>query len=544
MEMQRSTRSAHANRMTPRIYSAPATAIGAAYVAGYVALDWISYINPFAAFGITPWNPPPGLSFVLVLLFGQRFLPLLFVAPLIADLLVRRLPLPWSVELLAVLVIGGGYALASYALLQPRIRFSPSLDSMRDLLLLLGVAAIASALVAVLYVGLLVAFAVLPATEFLAAAVQFWIGDVIGIAVVAPIALVTLARVRKSGFGWETLAQLVAIGIALTLVFSNAEANHFQLFYLLFLPIVWMAVRGGLEAVAFGNVLTQAGLILGVQLVPASEVNVIAFQALMLVLAVTGLVAGALVDERRNTEIQLRLHQDSLARLARLGSMGELAAAIAHEINQPLSAAGTYARLVADELRQDPSDRSVLAETANKTAAQVERAAEVVRRLRALVRLDRSGRVPLKVDRIIEESVRLAHLDLEGSNVRTIVRIDRDVPAVMADLLQVEHVLINLLRNAAEAIAGTGAGGVVTIAARRTGADVEISVSDTGPGFPLGFAGTELPPLSSTKPEGLGIGLPLARSIVEAHGGRMQIENLRDGAQVRFTLAAAESADD
>src|SRR6266540_2165824 len=83
----------------PRVFSLPHSVLGVIYVAGYVLLDWISFIHPFAPFGITPWNPPTGLSFVLVLLFGQKFLPLLFGAPLLADLLVRQLPFPWIVEL-------------------------------------------------------------------------------------------------------------------------------------------------------------------------------------------------------------------------------------------------------------------------------------------------------------------------------------------------------------------------------------------------------------------------------------------------------------
>ena len=94
----------------PRVFSLPHYVLALGFLGFYVLLDWISFIQPFAPFGITPWNPPTGLSFILVLLFGQRFIPLLFVAPLLADLLVRQLPLPWSVEIATSLIIGGGYA--------------------------------------------------------------------------------------------------------------------------------------------------------------------------------------------------------------------------------------------------------------------------------------------------------------------------------------------------------------------------------------------------------------------------------------------------
>ena len=287
----------------PRIFALPAPVIGAAYLVGYVALDWISFIDPFAPFGITPWNPPPGLSFVLILLFGQRFLPLLFVAHLLADLLVRHLPFAWSMELLGVAVIGGGDALGLCFLLRPATRFNPAMASMRDLVTLLAVAGLTAALVAVSYVGLLVVFGLLTLRDFAPAALQFWVGDVIGIAVVAPGALIFLARGRFLAITRETAAQILAILVALALVFVYAQTGHFQLFYVLFLPIIWMAVRGGLEAVTIGILLTQIGLVLGVQMAPAGEIDVTAFQALMLVLALTGLVAGALVNEHRGTEI-------------------------------------------------------------------------------------------------------------------------------------------------------------------------------------------------------------------------------------------------
>src|ERR1700733_14830521 len=83
----------------------------AAYLAGYVALDWISFIYPFASYNITPWNPPTGLSFLLVLLFGRRMIPYLFVSPLLADLIVRQRPLPWAIEFATTAIIGCAYSL-------------------------------------------------------------------------------------------------------------------------------------------------------------------------------------------------------------------------------------------------------------------------------------------------------------------------------------------------------------------------------------------------------------------------------------------------
>jgi len=342
----------------------------------------------------------------------------------------------------------------------------------------------------------------------------------------------------------ETLLQFAAIIGALTLVFGYAREQQFQLFYVLFLPIVWIAVRTGSEGVIVGILITQVGLIFGVILLPGEAHDVTAFQALMLVLATTGLIAGELVTERRRTESQLRLHQDSLSRLARLGSMGELAAAVAHELNQPLMAAGTYTRLVDDSIRSGSTDTAMVAETAKKAAAQVERAAEVVRRLRALVRLDRGSRVPCSVERIVKETLALCQPDLDRIHASARAVLASGLPSVMVDILQIEQALLNLLHNSIEAIGeAAGAHGSILIEASTAGGDfVEITVSDSGPGFSPDRLANPFLPFSSTKAEGLGFGLPLCKSIIEAHGGRLWLGGNVRGATVHFTLPVIKAS--
>jgi len=525
----------------PRVFDAHKLVVGLVYLAAYAVLDWISFIEPYAHLGITPWNPGTGLSFVLLLLFGLRMIPFLLISPLLADYFNQQFAMPWQVEILASVLVGGGYSIALTILLHPKLRFEPTLDSMRDLVLLMIVAVISAAFVAIGYVSLTIAAGLLPPADFTAATLRYWVGDVIGITVIAPFALFALTRRRILPMTTETSLQFVAIGIALALVFGLAEEQQFQLFYVLFLPIVWLAVRTGSEGVSVGILVTQLGLILGIQLFPARTFDVTAFQALMLVLAVTGLVAGELVTERRRTEAQLRLQQESHSRLARLGSMGELAAAVAHELNQPLMAAGTYTRLVNDAMSAAPVDVVTAAETAKKAVAQVERAAEVVRHLRALVRLDRSNRALCRFEQIVEEALELCRPDLDRTHVTARTDIAADLPRVMVDLLQVEQVLINLLRNAIDAIGNRR--GSVLIAAKTFDAEfIEVRVVDTGPGFPPTLLESAFLPLSSSKAEGLGIGLPLCRSIVEAHGGKLWIDDGAQGGAVHFTLPIAKTA--
>ena len=524
-----------------RIYALPKDAIGLGYLGSYVLLDWVSYVHPIMSFGITPWNPGTGLGLVIVVLFGRRMIPYLFIAPLLADLVNSPTWQPWSVEFPAAALIGGGYAAASVFLLRPSVRFDPALSSLRDLVLLMLVAMVSASFVALSYVALMVAGGTLPIEELAVATLRYWVGDLIGVMVVTPFALIALTRRLAIRLSLESTLQIAAIIAALALIFGFAQEQQFQLFYLLFLPIVWMAVRTGLDGVSFGILVTQIGLVAGVELYGKEPHDFMAYQLLMLILAVTGLVAGALVTERRRTEFELLLHRESLARIARRGHLGELAAAIAHEINQPLTAAGTYTRLVTDALHERDPDRVMAAETAEKAAAQVERAAEVVRRLRALVRLDRRGRIPCNVERMIGETVALCQPALDRS--RSVVRWSTaaNLPSVMVDMLQIEQTLLNVVRNSMEAIEESNRrDGVINIeAASKDPRVVEIWVADNGPGFPPDFIDPFVP-FTSRKKEGLGIGLSLCRSIVEAHGGRLWLNRDARGAEVHFTLPFAE----
>lgn len=507
--------------------------IALAYLVGYVLLDWLSYVHPFASFGITPWNPPTGLSFALILLFGAEFLPWLFVAPMLADALVRGFALPIATQIAAAVIIGGGYAAATMLLLLPRLRFDPTLGSRHSLVLLIAVAVASTAVVAASYVAMLIAFGVLPAADFGRASLRFWVGDVIGITVLTPFLLVLTTRRRLIQPSWEALGLLMLVLGALWIVFGFADAFRFQLFYLFFLPVIWTAVRFGLEGVTAGLVLTQVGLIAAIHFTEQDGADVTAYQALMVVLSLTGLAVGILVSEQQRTQQQLRFNQEALSRALRVSTMGEFAAALAHEINQPLTAVANYARLA-----KNAADPTAASEAFDRVIAQVERAGEVVRRLRNFIRLGRSETAPIAVPQLVNEAVSYCHVELDRYGVELQLRVGRDLPAVKVDALQIEQVIVNLVRNAAEALTDAGRydGKVVIEADRDDAGSVVIRVRDNGPGFDPDLAERAIAPFTTTKSDGLGLGLSLARSIIEAHGGRLYIESSSSGAVVSFTL--------
>lgn len=523
-----------------RLLSRPHAEIAIAYLAGYVLLDWLSYVHPYAAFGITPWNPPTGLSFALILLFGVEFLPWLFVAPILADGIVRGFALPLPAEIAAGVIIGGGYAAVTALLLTPRLKFDASLTTRTSLLILLLAAIVGTAAVAGLYVLMFMAFGLLPTADFGAAALRFWVGDMIGVAVLTPFLLVLMTYRRLLLPSWEAAALFMLLAVALFAVFGFAGSFRFQFFYLFFLPVVWTAVRFGLEGVTVGLLLTQIGLIAAIHFTEDAVADVTSYQALMVVLTLTGLAVGVLVSEQQRTQQQLRINQEALHRAFRIGSMGEFAAALAHEINQPLTAVANYARLA-----RNASSASAASEATDRVIAQVDRAAEVVRRLRNFIRLGHNEMRPVDLRELIEAAIFHCRAELDQLDVQVQVRAARDLPAVRADRVQIEQVMVNLLRNSAEALGDAGRhDGRIIVTADRKGEFLVVRVHDNGPGFDPGVAERATSPFTTTKADGLGLGLSLARSIVEAHAGVLSIESGSSGASVSFTLPSAASEKD
>lgn len=511
--------------------------IGLAYLACYVALDWASYVHPFGRFGITPWNPHTGLSFALILLFGKRFIPLLFIAPVLGDLVVRHFPTPLSVGVLLWLVVGAGYATATLLLSSRRYDFQIGLPRMYDIWLLLLVATLSTVLVACLYAAILASAGLTTWHGFYTAALRLWIGDLIGIAVVTPFVLL-IAAGRRLKFSWETLAQFLAMCAALWAVFHGSGLPQLYRFYLLFLPIIWIALRSGLPGACAGLVFTQLALMFVIEFLLPESVDTTTYQEMMLVLTLTGLAAGGVVMEREQAEYRLRLQQEAHARLTRLGSVNELSAAVAHEINQPLSAAATYTRLLAEELGDQDFSTAAARESAEKANTQVQRAAAVVRRLRDLIQMGRIEQNTVEVSELFNAALEVLKPELQRAGVSIESQVEADLPPVTVDVLQVEQVLINLVRNAYEAIEGAGrSSGMIHLEARSTAnGDLEIVVGDTGPGFDCEQIANPFTPFYTTKRGGLGMGLNLCRSIVEAHGGQIWLANGDQGAEVHFTL--------
>lgn len=522
--------------------SLPRHVAASLFVGATILLEWLSVVLPFGTLGLVPWHPSMGLSFFFALMQGRRSIWLVCAAQLLSIALVRGAHIP----ALAIVTETALRTILLYATIQILalrvVSFSRALKSVHDLFILLSAAAIVSGAVSILYVTLLAALELLNPVDLVDALLTAFVGDLIGIAVIAPLGLMASFRLPIVHLDWKAALQLgFCVSVAAVVALFYARTNQLQLFYLLFLPVTWIAVRSGIEGVSVGLLLIQVVLFLVLLVFGSQSLDLVDFQARMLILAATGLFAGALVTERRIAEAQLRLNQDALSNLSRIGSMGELSAAIAHEINQPLSAAGTYTRMVAEGLRSESLHDATLLEMAEKGANQIARAADVVRRLRALVRIGKSELRPRSITRIVQEAIDVMGPELTRHAITLRIVIEPQLPQVSADRLQVEQVLLNLMRNSMEAIVERHSSHrEITIQARARRPFIEIQLTDTGKGFAPGFDAELTTPLSTTKADGMGIGLSLCRSIVVAHAGQLRISNTAEGASVTILLPVGE----
>jgi two-component system sensor kinase FixL len=246
------------------------------------------------------------------------------------------------------------------------------------------------------------------------------------------------------------------------------------------------------------------------------------------------------LTEQQQTQARLQELQSELVHISRLTAMGEMASALAHELNQPLAAISNYMkgsrRLLSAS--SDPN-REKIESAMDRAAEQAMRAGQIIRRLRDFVARGESEKRVESIAKMIEESGALGLTGAREQGVSLRFELDRRNDLVLVDRVQIQQVLVNLFRNALEAMAGASQRRLV--ATTRPAADemIEVSVADTGHGFADGVESNLFQTFFTTKETGMGVGLSISRSIVEAHGGKMWAENNPSGgATFHFTLPA------
>ena len=252
------------------------------------------------------------------------------------------------------------------------------------------------------------------------------------------------------------------------------------------------------------------------------------------------MVISSDITTRRNAEIQAAVQAERAQTASRLITMGEMASSVAHELNQPLTAISNYCTGMISRVKDERISNEELLAALDKTARQAQRAGQIIQRIRAFVKRSEPNPSPSDVSQMVANAIELADIELRRQQVRLTPYVAARLPSLMVDPILIEQVLINLLKNAGEAIGQAKRAPSeryieLRVGPRREGDQevIEFSVRDSGNGVPDEMIERIYEAFYSTKSEGMGIGLKLCRSIVESHHGRMQVKNIYNGESVQ-----------
>jgi signal transduction histidine kinase len=512
-------------------------------VAGYLALEAARRVLPIEPGAIGPWNPQAGLAVALVYVGGARYGLPLFVAALLAEALFRPHTAPALQPLLA-LAASVPLLLTGLALRwRTRGHGLGSVASTRDFLTIGAVGAMASALLYVLVRTLAMPGDPAPWTSLL----HKWLGDYVGIVVLTPLAVLLLS-VRPAVLPartplWLDAALFVSLlGAVLALLVTIEPHAGEHLVYLLFVPLIVLAMRRGYPAAAIGIAVVQLSIVLATTLSGRNATDAAAPELLMLVLGITTLALGAIASERWRVQMELtrrsaelRAQQQALSDAMRMSAASETASTLVHELSQPLSAIGSYARAMQEKMRRGLSGPQDMIAIADRIVAESGRTRESLQRIRDFFRSGTIAREPVELAPLIVDV-----LDALRDRVRALgITITTDVPPklapVQADRMQLAIVIHNLVGNAVDAASAAGPPRWIRIAAREHGQLVEVEVADSGPGIDASLDDSLFEPLATTKPSGMGLGLPISRTLIAAHGGRLVLASMHP-TTFRFTL--------
>ena len=517
----------------------------------YVLADSFTEIFPHPRFGVQPWSLHPALALAVVFAGGRRAVPLVLAAVFAAWAMApgAHLDPAWLPAALAITAV---YAWAGSALRRLG-QWGRRGVGLHDVHLLLAITLATATLCAVIdglrqIVEPDMAAGSLPLLTW-----RLFVAKLLALVVWTPILLQALGRawwprapllpraaerLAAGTLARDALLFLVALAGLLYVVFGIAPLESFRMSYLLFLPVTVAAMRYGLAGVAAALPPLQLGLLGALATLGTRPGTAFEFQMLVLTLAISALYLGTLTDERRRAVDRIGAHERSLRERSRaldeaqrIASTAELAAALAHDLSQPLSAIGTYARASQLLAQRGAADHAKLVDTLGEISAETARAGQYLRRMREFFRTGTMRSEKIAVATLFEST----HAHLRDRLVRADIAwhttIEPGLPALRADAVQTGAILGNLVANACDALSGPVALRVIHLRALRAPdapGMVRILVEDSGHGVAPDIRERLFKPLSTGKPGGMGLGLALSRSIAERQGGRLWFDAGRE----------------
>ncbi len=396
-----------------------------------------------------------------------------------------------------------------------------------------------AALSAFIYCGVLYLGGELSSDKVFVAMIHCWIGEALGIVTIIPATTAAFTYSpppwRWSGYTLFTIFIFVlGIGLGFTALVGVGDKLYY-LFNLLFLPVIWVAMREGYAGVALALVTIQLTLAVLTAFVGYNTTDFAILQLLMLVLSITGLLLGAVTTERQDAALRLREQKRELARMVSNARAGAMGMALAHEVSQPLSTVATYLHAARRLLQASPASEPVM-DALVKAEAEAQRAREVLERIRDFVSNGNLNLTAVDVRALADKIGELCREEAAARGVLVEVESMGLVPLVEADGVQIEQVLINLVANAIDAAAErSDARGRVTMRVAAKDDAITLRVEDNGYGVAPELADNIFDAYQTTKPRGMGLGLHLSRRIVQRHAGRLWWEPITTGG-ARFVV--------
>lgn len=497
----------------------------------------------------TPWHPETGLAVAAGLLLGRGAV-VTTAAAIYVSTSIWGWPLPGGWEYVSSALRSAIFS-GSASLIAPWLLRSP-LPTLRTVVIFLGFTAAVTLAYAALRLTILWLSIGIEPSYVLPYTVTLSIGNMLGILTVTPLFMISDRRAGLRNYlsHWTLLHGLMFTCLVLVsfVVFGIDNVDQFKFFYLILLPVVAFAVRDGYVAAAFSVLasdLLMMAILYGRNSTPSSVTEL---QFLMLALSVTGLLLGAAISDRSRavedleiSHLKLQDSQAALLQASRLSLASEMAAALAHELNQPLSSMRNFVRAVRRKLDIGSADQGELRADIDAAVEQVDAAANLLRSTRRFLERGSVQRAPADLEMLVRNCRDLVQPELKKAGISLIIGNLSQLPPVTCNEVQVQQVVLNVVRNAKEAIVASGAKERAIIiagsASSRPGF-VEVAIHDTGPGVSPELKSQLFHPLQSSKPEGLGLGLSLCSTIIRGHGGEFRLDESprSTGACFVFTL--------
>lgn len=507
--------------------------IGTGFAVAYVAVSLAARPHHGGAGVFYPWNAGAALSLALLARLGLGWLPLAFGASL-AVALEHGGPESYSMGAAWIAVSeAAGCGLAAVVLRRPTGVMAP-LTRVRAAVRFFVAAAIASSVAALVPSTFIYVLGFGDVSVAAEQTVQDFLRMGAALLLVAPLLLSLggqrLAIPDQPQLAIETTLQVIALAVISWEVFGRFVNEEIHFFYLLFLPFGWITVRHGLPGAVLALAVVYAAPLVSDWFVPHKEQAILELQIRLIVLGITMLLLGAVVSERRQTQTRMLARQAELAHVQRLNVGWEMASALAHEINQPLTAAMNYTQASLRLMTTATPDLERTAQVMRKSLDQIERVGQIVHGLRDFMNKGELRLSQTEIADTVEDALRLVSPEANAAGIMLHANDLSSLPVVMADKTQLVQILVNLLRNSIQALAASRTtSGLVTIRGKAIDRTISICISDNGPGIDEAIRARLFEPFVTTKASGMGLGLSISRSIAEAHNGRLTVESPSTG---------------